>query len=261
MANNEILLKVDDEYLRCQRDWGEEVKEKMSQNNSKIETWRNVDDMIQKRKEELQQAIEIRELYERKLEKAHNLYFELNTVLIQLNQREKELIRREKALNINNDKIVRPILRREFGDKNKTYSKKSLKQIDMTSMTQTVQPTTTKQSENGEDNEKLKEEKVEERQEAEREIVEVEERPQSVTSLDSYKGDELAKLSDSGEAQNFRPESANSRHSSRQNSTPDSFSVAQVNETSNYKKVPKNFSQLNKKKEFFDCFFYDELIF
>lgn len=84
------------------------------------------EDLIQKRKEELKHATDIRELYEQKLEKANNLYFELSTVLLQLDQREHELIKREKALNIKNERIVRPILRRESSNRTKSYSKRNI---------------------------------------------------------------------------------------------------------------------------------------
>jgi hypothetical protein len=80
------------------------------------------DDLIQKRKEELKHASEIRELYEKKLEKANNLYMELNAVLLQLDEREKELNKREKILNINSKKIVRPILRQEFKNFNENLT-------------------------------------------------------------------------------------------------------------------------------------------
>lgn len=51
------------------------------------------EDLIKKRKNELKHAQDIREHYERKLERANNLYMELSAVLLQLEQREKDLIR------------------------------------------------------------------------------------------------------------------------------------------------------------------------
>lgn len=38
-------------------------------------------------------ALDIREHYERKLERANNLYMELNAVMLQLELKEKELLR------------------------------------------------------------------------------------------------------------------------------------------------------------------------
>lgn len=58
------------------------------------------EDLIKKRKNELKHAQDIREHYERKLERANNLYMELNAVLIQLEQREKDLIRLAIALTL-----------------------------------------------------------------------------------------------------------------------------------------------------------------
>lgn len=51
------------------------------------------EDLIKKRKNELKHAQDIREHYERKLERANNLYMELTSVLLQLEQREIDLIR------------------------------------------------------------------------------------------------------------------------------------------------------------------------
>jgi len=51
------------------------------------------EDLIKKRKNELKHAQDIREHYERKLERANNLYMELSAVLLQLEQRENDLIR------------------------------------------------------------------------------------------------------------------------------------------------------------------------
>ncbi len=115
VSDTELLLKIDDDYLKSQISWKEEIQEKMSLKQidvSNIKLYNNLeDDLIHKRKEELKHATDIRELYEQKLEKANNLYFELSTVLVQLDQRERDLIKREKEFNIKNEKIVRPILK------------------------------------------------------------------------------------------------------------------------------------------------------
>lgn len=117
VSNNEIILKLEQEYHKNQLKWKEEINEKMiitQSENLKIQPYNYEDDLIQKRKEELKHATDIRELYEQKLEKANNLYMELNTVLLQLDERERELLKREKTFDIHNKKVVRPILRREF---------------------------------------------------------------------------------------------------------------------------------------------------
>lgn len=48
-------------------------------------------DLIKKRKDELKHAQDIRCLFERKMERANHLYLELSTVLLQLEEREKEI--------------------------------------------------------------------------------------------------------------------------------------------------------------------------
>ena len=78
------------------------------------------DELVKQRHEELRHAAEIRELYEKKLEKANNLYFELSTVLLQLEEREREIIKREQSLNIHKKKIVRPLIKKEFQEKKST---------------------------------------------------------------------------------------------------------------------------------------------
>lgn len=128
VCQSEALFKAEDEYLKNQIIWRKEINDKLNVKeieNSNVKIYNIEDDLIQKRKEELKHATDIRELYEQKLEKANNLYLELNTVLLQLDERERELLKRERALNIHNKKVVRPILRREFQSRNKSYIQKS----------------------------------------------------------------------------------------------------------------------------------------
>ena len=51
------------------------------------------EELIRRRREELKHAQDVREHYERKLERANNLYMELTTCMLQLDKREKELIK------------------------------------------------------------------------------------------------------------------------------------------------------------------------
>lgn len=53
-------------------------------------------DLILRRKNELRQAQDVREHYERKLERTNNLYLELNAILLQLELRERDVIKWEK---------------------------------------------------------------------------------------------------------------------------------------------------------------------
>ena len=68
-----------------------EYNEKMKCEGSSIQMPLADDVLIKKRKAELKHAQDVRELYERKLERTNNLYLELSAVLLQLEQREQEL--------------------------------------------------------------------------------------------------------------------------------------------------------------------------
>lgn len=118
LSSSESLFRIEDEFLKIQLKWKDEIEEKLSyKQGDKLKAnmmYNYDDDLVRRRKEELNHAREIRELYEQKLQNSNYLYIELNGVLLQLDQREKEISKREKALNIHHKKIVRPILKREF---------------------------------------------------------------------------------------------------------------------------------------------------
>lgn len=54
----------------------------------------------------LRHALDIREHYERKLERANNLYMELSAVMLQLELKEKELQRYKEFANCRGDIIL-----------------------------------------------------------------------------------------------------------------------------------------------------------
>ncbi|EMP30221.1 Mitogen-activated protein kinase kinase kinase 12 [Chelonia mydas] len=62
-----------------------------------------------KEKELLRHALDIREHYERKLERANNLYMELNSLMLQLELKEKELLRDPPPHHCPSGEIHRPI--------------------------------------------------------------------------------------------------------------------------------------------------------
>lgn len=66
--------------------------QQMQNNGSHVPKF-DEEELIKKRKDELKHAQDIREHYERKLERANDLYMELSAVLLQLEHREKELIK------------------------------------------------------------------------------------------------------------------------------------------------------------------------
>merc|ERR1719219_1803563 len=99
IAAVEILSFKPEDYFRTQQSWKAEVweyNEKMRCEGSSIPL---ADDaLVKKRKNELKHAQDVRELYERKLERTNNLYLELSSVLLQIEQRERELASRERLL-------------------------------------------------------------------------------------------------------------------------------------------------------------------
>ena len=99
IAAVEILSFKPEDYFRTQQCWKAEVweyNEKMRCEGSSIPLADEA--LIKRRKEELKHAQDVRELYERKLERTNNLYLELSSVLLQVEQREKELAHRERML-------------------------------------------------------------------------------------------------------------------------------------------------------------------
>ncbi len=61
--------------------------------------------LLKRRKEELRHAQDIKELYERKLEKVNDLYLELHAMKIQLEERERTLSRRERQISFHGSKV------------------------------------------------------------------------------------------------------------------------------------------------------------
>lgn len=113
IAAVEVLSSSPEEYFKTQATWKEEVRihmQQMQSNGSHLPKFE--EDLIKKRKEELKHAQDIREHYERKLERANDLYMELSAVLLQLEQRERELLKREKQTSkMCKKRLVRPLLK------------------------------------------------------------------------------------------------------------------------------------------------------
>lgn len=83
-----------DRFLKTQLSWKEEIRVHMAQmqtNGSQVPRFE--EDLVRRRKEELKHAQEIREHYERKLERTNQLYLELSAVLLQIEQRERDLVK------------------------------------------------------------------------------------------------------------------------------------------------------------------------
>ncbi|XP_074785640.1 mitogen-activated protein kinase kinase kinase 12 isoform X4 [Athene noctua] len=99
IASADVLSTPQETYFKSQAEWREEVKlhfEKIKSEGTCLH--RLEEELINRRREELRHALDIREHYERKLERANNLYMELSALMLQLELKEKELLRREQAL-------------------------------------------------------------------------------------------------------------------------------------------------------------------
>ncbi|XP_035245503.1 mitogen-activated protein kinase kinase kinase 12 [Anguilla anguilla] len=100
IASADVLSTPQETYFKSQAEWREEVKQHFEKIKSEGTCLHRLDEeLIVRRREELRHALDIREHYERKLERANNLYMELNAVMLQLELKEKELLRREQSLD------------------------------------------------------------------------------------------------------------------------------------------------------------------
>ncbi|XP_064419249.1 mitogen-activated protein kinase kinase kinase 13 isoform X2 [Latimeria chalumnae] len=99
IASADVLGAPQETYFKSQAEWREEVKKHFEKIKSEGTCIHRLDEeLIRRRREELRHALDIREHYERKLERANNLYMELSAIMLQLEVREKELIKREQAV-------------------------------------------------------------------------------------------------------------------------------------------------------------------
>ncbi|XP_040296163.1 mitogen-activated protein kinase kinase kinase 13 [Bufo bufo] len=99
IASADVLGTPQETYFKSQAEWREEVKKHFEKIKSEGTCIHRLDEeLIRRRREELRHALDIREHYERKLERANNLYMELSAIMLQLEVREKELIRREQTV-------------------------------------------------------------------------------------------------------------------------------------------------------------------
>ncbi|XP_056287329.1 mitogen-activated protein kinase kinase kinase 13 isoform X2 [Pseudoliparis swirei] len=117
IAAADVLGAPHEAYFKSQSEWREEVRKYFEKIKSEGTCIHRLDEeLIRRRREELRHALDIREHYERKLERANNLYMELSAIMLQLEVREKELMRREQAVEKKypgsyKRHLVRPIVR------------------------------------------------------------------------------------------------------------------------------------------------------
>uniref|UniRef100_A0A8C2XPL8 Mitogen-activated protein kinase kinase kinase 12 n=1 Tax=Cyclopterus lumpus TaxID=8103 RepID=A0A8C2XPL8_CYCLU len=100
IASADVLSTPQETYFKSQAEWREEVKQHFEKIKSEGTCIHRLDEeLINRRREELRHALDIREHYERKLDRANNLYMELSAVMLQLELKEKELQKREQSLD------------------------------------------------------------------------------------------------------------------------------------------------------------------
>ncbi|KAG8452666.1 hypothetical protein GDO86_004453 [Hymenochirus boettgeri] len=99
IASADVLSTPQETYFNAQVEWREEVRlhfEKIKSEGTCLQ--RLEEELISRRREELRHALDIREHYERKLQRANTLYVELNSLMQQLEMKEKELLKREQVM-------------------------------------------------------------------------------------------------------------------------------------------------------------------
>jgi mitogen-activated protein kinase kinase kinase 13 len=98
-----ILFEQEQEYVELTRVWSIEINEQLAR-LSTIDISSTLqmsnDELMKKRKEELQHIADIRSHYHTKLQQVNTLYIELSSLMMQLQKREQEIKKKERILNI-----------------------------------------------------------------------------------------------------------------------------------------------------------------
>ncbi|XP_012223311.1 mitogen-activated protein kinase kinase kinase 12 isoform X4 [Linepithema humile] len=145
IAAVDVLSTEPDDYFKAQfsllqQTWKREIQERMQK--IPLFTNTNPEDLIRRRKDELRQAQDVREHYERKLERTNNLYLELNAILLQLELRERDVIKREQqstGYKQYKKRLVRPLLKAQ----ERLYRRRNGTMQFSTSSTPTTPPSPT----------------------------------------------------------------------------------------------------------------------
>ncbi|XP_048776064.1 mitogen-activated protein kinase kinase kinase 13-A-like isoform X2 [Ostrea edulis] len=115
IATPELLKYSYQDFITAQTIWKDEIREQLQLIRCEGTHMPHLEEeLIKRRREELRHAQDVREHYERKLERANNLYMELTACMLQLEKRERELLKREQQLAMYAKKrksIVRPVIR------------------------------------------------------------------------------------------------------------------------------------------------------
>ncbi|XP_044268988.1 mitogen-activated protein kinase kinase kinase 13-A isoform X2 [Tribolium madens] len=116
IASVEILGKYEDnQFFKTQESWKEEIKSQITQFKAQLQKQRiefqlKEEQLIQKRENEIKHVRDIRELYDRKLEKVHQLYLELSAVLQQVEQYNRQGGRKRDIQK--NRRLINPFVRK-----------------------------------------------------------------------------------------------------------------------------------------------------
>lgn len=112
----QILSKYKDEqFFKTQESWKGEIKTQITQFKIQLQKRRHEfqlkeEQLIKKRETELKHIRDIKELYDRKLERVNQLYLELSAVLLQLEQQKQENRKREFAQN--KRRLIHPFMKK-----------------------------------------------------------------------------------------------------------------------------------------------------
>lgn len=97
------VFEQEQEYAELTRAWSTEIHEQLARLPTiDISSTLNMtnDELMKKRREELQHIADIRSHYQTKLNQVNSLYVELSSLMMQLQKREQEIRKKERLLNI-----------------------------------------------------------------------------------------------------------------------------------------------------------------
>lgn len=103
----------DEQFFKTQESWREEIKTqityfKVQQQKRRHEFQMKEEQLIRKRETELKHIRDIRELYDRKLERVNQLYLELSAVLLQVEQQKQE---RKREMMQGKRRLIHPFMK------------------------------------------------------------------------------------------------------------------------------------------------------
>ncbi|XP_018323033.1 mitogen-activated protein kinase kinase kinase 13 isoform X2 [Agrilus planipennis] len=116
IASVEILSSYKDkQFFKTQESWKEEIKTqithfKMNLQKRRQECYLKEEQLVKKRENELKHIRDIKELYDRKLERVNQMYLELSVVLLQLDQQKQECRKREMMQN--KRRLIHPFMKK-----------------------------------------------------------------------------------------------------------------------------------------------------